>query len=71
MAFEAVRGYLQLASGLGEMTKAKALETAQGLLALPAEEVVGEPCRPPRWLTSSSKRPGPTASISLRSCEAR
>ena len=38
MAFEAVRGYL-LASGLGEMTKAKALETAQGLLALPAEEV--------------------------------
>ena len=39
MAFEAVRGYLQLASGLGEMTRAKALETAQGLLALPAEEV--------------------------------
>ena len=36
MAFEAVRGYVQLASGLGEMTKAKALETAQGLLALPA-----------------------------------
>jgi len=42
MAFEAVRGYVQLASGLGEMTKAKALETAQGLLALPGADEIGK-----------------------------
>src|SRR4051794_39272618 len=35
MAFESVRGYVQLASGLGELTRARALEAAQGLLALP------------------------------------
>ena len=35
MAFESVRSYIQLASGLGEMTKAKAMDAAQGLLALP------------------------------------
>jgi hypothetical protein len=42
MAFEAVRGYLQLASGLGELTKARALEAAQGLLALPGADEVGK-----------------------------
>lgn len=36
MAFEFVRGYVQLASGLGELTKARATEAAQGLLSLPA-----------------------------------
>src|SRR3954454_8138181 len=36
MAFESVRGYVQLASGLGELTRARALEAAQGLLALPS-----------------------------------
>ncbi len=41
MAFESVRPYLQLASGLGEMTKAKAMEAAQGLLTLPTAEEVG------------------------------
>ena len=30
MAFESVRGYVQLASGLGELTRARALEAAQG-----------------------------------------
>ena len=35
MAFESVRGYVQLASGLGELTRARALEAAQGLLSLP------------------------------------
>jgi polyhydroxyalkanoate synthesis regulator phasin len=35
MAFESVRSYVQLASGLGELTRARALEAAQGLLALP------------------------------------
>ena len=42
MAFEAVRGYVQLASGLGEMTKAKALEAAQGLLSLPRADEIGK-----------------------------
>ncbi|SES40986.1 hypothetical protein SAMN05216199_3436 [Pedococcus cremeus] len=36
MAFEFVRGYVQLASGLGELTRARATEAAQGLLSLPA-----------------------------------
>ena len=40
MAFESVRSYVQLASGLGEMTKAKAMEAAQGLLALPGADEV-------------------------------
>ncbi|MFC8502662.1 hypothetical protein ACFUC1_09885 [Pedococcus sp. NPDC057267] len=40
MAFESVRSYVQLASGLGEMTKARALEAAQGLLALPGADEV-------------------------------
>jgi len=40
MAFESVRGYVQLASGLGELTKAKALEAAQGLLSLPGADEV-------------------------------
>lgn len=35
MGFESVRGYLQLASGLGELTRARATEAAQGLLSLP------------------------------------
>ena len=40
MAFESVRSYVQLASGLGELTRAKAMEAAQGLLALPGAEEV-------------------------------
>ena len=35
MAFESVRGYVQLASGLGELTRARAMDAAQGLLSLP------------------------------------
>ncbi|MHB8274318.1 MAG: hypothetical protein ACYDC9_06070, partial [Dermatophilaceae bacterium] len=35
MSFESFRGYLQLASGLGELTRARATEAAQGLLSLP------------------------------------
>ena len=42
MAFEFVRGYVQLASGLGELTKARATEAAQGLLSLPAAEEVSK-----------------------------
>lgn len=40
MAFESVRSYVQLASGLGELTKARAMEAAQGLLALPGADEV-------------------------------
>lgn len=40
MAFESVRSYVQLASGLGEMTMARAMEAAQGLLALPGADEV-------------------------------
>lgn len=40
MAFESVRGYVQLASGLGELTMAKAMEAAQGLLSLPGADGV-------------------------------
>ena len=40
MAFESVRSYVQLASGLGEMTRAKAMDAAQGLLALPGADEV-------------------------------
>jgi polyhydroxyalkanoate synthesis regulator phasin len=40
VAFESVRSYVQLASGLGEMTKAKAMDAAQGLLALPGADEV-------------------------------
>src|SRR5690349_20721399 len=40
MAFESVRSYVQLASGLGEMTKARAMDAAQGLLALPGADEV-------------------------------
>jgi hypothetical protein len=36
MAFESVRAYVQLASGLGDLTRARAVEVAQGLLSLPA-----------------------------------
>jgi polyhydroxyalkanoate synthesis regulator phasin len=35
MSFESVRGYFQLASGLGELTRARATEAAQGMLSLP------------------------------------
>jgi polyhydroxyalkanoate synthesis regulator phasin len=35
MTFESVRGYFQLASGLGELTRARATEAAQGMLLLP------------------------------------
>ena len=40
MAFESVRSYVQLASGLGEMTRARALDAAQGLLSLPGADEV-------------------------------
>jgi G:T/U-mismatch repair DNA glycosylase len=36
MVFESVRGYVELASGLTELTRARALEAAHGLLSLPA-----------------------------------
>lgn len=36
MVFESVRGYVEIASGLSELTRARALEAAHGLLALPA-----------------------------------
>jgi hypothetical protein len=36
MGFESVRGYIELASGLSEVTRARAMEAAQGLLSLPA-----------------------------------
>jgi hypothetical protein len=40
MAFESVRSYVQLASGLGELTRAKAMDAAQGLLSLPGVDEV-------------------------------
>src|ERR1019366_3200131 len=36
MSFESVRPYVQLASGLSDLTRARAMEAAQGLLTLPA-----------------------------------
>jgi hypothetical protein len=39
MVFESVRGYVELASGLTELTRARALEAAQGLLSLPASGI--------------------------------
>jgi hypothetical protein len=36
MGFESVRAYVQLASGLSDLTRARAMEAAQGLLSLPA-----------------------------------
>jgi hypothetical protein len=46
MGFESVRAYLQLASGLSDLTRARAMEAAQGLLTLPASRA----WRPaPRW----------------------
>jgi hypothetical protein len=42
MVFELVRGYFQLASGLGELTRARATELAQGLLSLPAVATGGQ-----------------------------
>ncbi len=36
MVFESVRAYVQLASGLGDLTRARARKAAQGLFALPA-----------------------------------
>lgn len=35
MSFESVRAYVQLASGLGDLTRARAREAAQGLLSMP------------------------------------
>ncbi|MDQ1538724.1 MAG: hypothetical protein QOE58_3117 [Actinomycetota bacterium] len=35
MGFESVRGYVELASGLGDLTKARAKDAALGLLSLP------------------------------------
>ena len=34
MSFDGMRGYLQLVTGLGDATRAKATEVAQGLLAM-------------------------------------
>jgi len=34
MSFDSIRGYVQLASGLGDATRARATEVAQGLLSL-------------------------------------
>ncbi len=39
MALDALKGYLQLASGLGELTRAKATEAADGLLSLSSSMV--------------------------------
>jgi hypothetical protein len=39
MGFESVRGYTELASGLSDVTRARAMEAAQGLLAMPAAGV--------------------------------
>jgi hypothetical protein len=36
MAFESVRAYIQLASGLSDLTRARAMDAAQGLLSMPA-----------------------------------
>jgi hypothetical protein len=36
MVFESVRGYVELASGLSDLTRARAMEVAQDLLSLPA-----------------------------------
>jgi hypothetical protein len=39
MVFESARGYVELASGLSDLTRARAMEAAQGLLSLPAAGV--------------------------------
>lgn len=39
MSFESFRGYVQLASGLGELTRARAMEAAQGLISIPGVSV--------------------------------
>ena len=39
MGFESVRGYVELASGLSDLTRARAMEVARGLLSLPATGV--------------------------------
>lgn len=39
MSFESFRGYVQLASGLGELTRARAMEAAQGLMSMPGASV--------------------------------
>ena len=39
MGFESIRTYLQLASGLSDLTRARAMEAAQGLLTLPASSM--------------------------------
>ena len=39
MGFESIRAYLQFASGLSDLTRARAMEAAQGLLTLPASSV--------------------------------
>lgn len=40
MGFESVRSYVELASGLGDLTRARAKEAAQGLLSIPAAGVM-------------------------------
>ena len=39
MSFESFRGYVQLASDLGELTRARAMEAAQGLMSMPGVSV--------------------------------
>ena len=39
MVFESVRGYIEVASGLTELTRARAMEAAHGLLSLPASGI--------------------------------
>jgi hypothetical protein len=39
MAFESFRGYVELASGPSDLTRARATEAAQGLLSLPASSM--------------------------------
>ncbi|HEX7538184.1 MAG TPA: hypothetical protein VF391_14435 [Dermatophilaceae bacterium] len=39
MAFESFRAYVEVASGLSDLTRARATEAAQGLLSLPASGV--------------------------------
>ena len=39
MSFESFRGYVQLASGLGELTRARAMEAAQGLISMPGVSI--------------------------------
>jgi hypothetical protein len=48
MSFESFRGYVQLASGLGELTRARAMEAAQGLMSM--ESVSRQASSLSRWV---------------------